>query len=148
MNFLWVYSSEAHPEERPFAKGYETRDLGWQHPYTVTSDMKERAERAKWMKTDPDPDLEIPMLIDFINSSPRRDNEIRQFYMGAGFYSGYVIDCDGTILQRRPWAWYGEGGEWWDLPLTPIEELHAFLDDYLANPPVCYRRQDRGNRER
>ena len=100
--------------------------------------MEERAERARWLKSDPDPDLEIPMVIDYINSPPRRDNEIREAYKGRGFYSGYVIDCDRTVLQRKPWAWYGEGGEWWGLPLAPVEELHAFLDRYLANPPSCY----------
>lgn len=138
MNFLWVYSSEAHPEERPFQKGYESKDLGWKHGYTVTGDMKERAERARWLKEDPDPDLVIPMIMDYVNSPPARDNDIRQAYFGSGFYSGFIIDCDGTVLQRNSWGWFGKGGEWWDLPLVPIEDLHAFLDDYLENPPSCY----------
>lgn len=138
MNFLWVYSSEAHPEERPFARGYESKDLGWKHPYTVSGDMKERAERATWLKTDREPALEIPMIIDYINSPPQRDDEIRQSYLGGGYYAGYIIDCDGTVLQRNPWAWYGTGGEWWGLPLVPIESLHEFLDEYLESPSSCY----------
>ena len=100
--------------------------------------MEERAERAGWLKTDRLPKLEIPMIIDYVNSPPQRDNDIRRAYTGAGYYSGYIIDCDGRVLQRRPWAWYGEGGEWWGLPLTPVDELHDFLDGYLENPPACY----------
>ena len=52
----------------------------------------------------------------------------------------HIIDCDGTILQRNSWAWFGEGRAWWNLPLVPTDELHAFLDDYLADPPDCYAR--------
>lgn len=70
VNFVWVYGSEAHPEEHPFKKGYESRDLGWNHPYTISKSMKERAQRAKWMKTDPEPDYTIPMMIDYINDPP------------------------------------------------------------------------------
>lgn len=140
-----MYSSEAHPEESPFVEGYETKDLGWTHRYTVTEDMRERARRAKWLKEDPEPDLEIPMIIDYVNSPPQSDNAIRRAYMGGGFYSGYIIDCDGKILQRNPWAWYGESGEWWDLPLVPIGELHTFLDAYLENPPSCYRAPESGS---
>jgi hypothetical protein len=32
----------------------------------------------------------------------------------------------------------GKGGEWWDLPLAPIESLHGFLHDYRENPPSSY----------
>jgi hypothetical protein len=138
VNFLWVYGSEAHPEERPFQSGYESKDLGWEHPYSIAHEMSERAQRAQWMKTDEDPDFEIPMMIDYINHPPHRDNAIRTSYRGAGFYSGFVIDCDGRVLVAENWSWFAPGGEWWGLPLAPIDELHAFLDAYLANPSPCY----------
>jgi hypothetical protein len=138
VNFLWVYGSEAHPEENPFEEGYESVDLGWDHPYSITHTMEERAERAKWMKTDEDPDFEIPMAIDFVGHDTQPDDEIRRNYLGGGYYSCYVIDCDGIVLQRHPWGWFAPGGEWWGLPLAPIADLHDFLDDYLADPPPCY----------
>jgi hypothetical protein len=100
--------------------------------------MDERAQRARWLKTDPDPDIEMPMAIDFINSNLGPDDAIRDSYYGAGFYSGFVIDCDGSVLQSHAWAWYGPGRDWWDLPLVPIGDLHDFLDSYLASPPACY----------
>lgn len=138
VNFLWVYGSEAHPEEYPFATGFESSDLGWNHPYSISTKMDERAQRAKWMKTDPDPDFELPMIIDYINHPTATNNAIRAEYRGGGFYSGYVIDCDGTVLKAHNWAWFAPGGEWWNLPLTPISDLHQFLDGYLASPPACY----------
>jgi hypothetical protein len=137
VNFVWVYGSEAHPEENPFQEGYESCDLGWDHPYTITTTMEERAERARWLKTDPEPDFEIPMMIDYINTDLGPDNAIRFAYPG-NFYHGAVIDCDGTILDEQVWAWYGEGGEWWGLQLEPIETLYDLLDEYLADPPDCY----------
>lgn len=139
MNFVWVYGSEAHPEEYPFSDGNESTDLGWDHPYFITATMEERAQRARWLKSDLDPPGEIPMLIDFINSpGGETNNAIRAAYRGGGFYSGAVIDCDGTVLQEHRWAWFAEGRDWWGLPLVPIEELHALLDAYLADPPDCY----------
>jgi hypothetical protein len=104
--------------------------------------MAERAQRARWMKTDPDPDFEIPMMIDFINDPPNPDDAIRRAYMGAGFYSGYVIDCDGTMVKSHSWGWYDSGGEWWGLPLASIKGLTDFLDAYLKNPPACYGNPD------
>lgn len=138
VSFVWVYGNEAHPEEHPFSEGFESSDLGWEHPYTITRAMEERAERARWLKSDPEPDLEIPFLIDFVGSPPHQDDEIRRSYFGGGFYSGAVIDCDGTILDSHQWGWFAPGGEWWGLPLAPIDALHGLLDDYLANPPACY----------
>gem|GEM_PF-4914063 len=135
---MWVYGSEAHPEEYPFAAGFESTDLGWTHPYSISTTMDERAQRAKWMKTDPEPDFELPMIIDFINHPTATNNAIRAEFRGGGFYSGYVIDCDGKVLKAHNWAWFAPGGEWWNLPLTPISDLHKFLDGYLANPPACY----------
>ena len=139
MNFAWVYGSEAHPEEYPFSRGNETTDLGWDHTYSITRTMQERAERASWLKTDLDVEAEMPILIDYINSPDGQpNNAIRGAYRGGGFYSGHVIDCDGTIIDAQRWAWFEEGRDWWGLPLEPIENLHALLDDYLADPPDCY----------
>ena len=61
MNFAWVYSREAHPEEFPFAPGFETRDQGWDHRYFNTTTMEQRAQRARWIKTDLEPDAELPI---------------------------------------------------------------------------------------
>ncbi len=140
VNFLWVYGSEAHPEEYPFQDGFESVDLGWTHPYTISGTMKQRAQRAKWLKTDPKVDFEIPMMIDFINDPPNTNNAVRAAYLGSGFYSGYVIDCDGTVLKSHSWGWFAPGRDWWGLPLQPIASLQAFLDAYLADPPACYEK--------
>jgi hypothetical protein len=138
VSFVYVYSREAHPEEDPFLEGFESSDLGWHHPYTRTTSMPQRAERARWMKSDLEPDAEMPMMIDYIDTPLGSRDAIKQFYDGAGFYSGYVIDCDATILAEVPWAWHGPGAEWWSLPLAEADQLRAFLDDYLADPPPCY----------
>ena len=137
MSFVWVYGSEAHPEENPFQEGHESCDLGWEHPYSITTTMEERAQRARWLKSDPDPDFEIPMMIDYIDTELGPNNAIRAAYPG-NFYQGAVIDCDGTILDEQPWGWYDDGGDWWGLPLAHIDGLHALLDDYLADPPDCF----------
>ncbi len=100
--------------------------------------MAQRAQRAKWMKTDPNPDFEIPMMVDFINDPPNKNNAIRRAYLGGGFYSGFVIDCDGKVLYSKSWAWFAPGKDWWNLPLDPISNLHGLLDKYLQNPPSCY----------
>jgi len=133
-----VYGSEAHPEEHPFSEGYESKDLGWTHPYTITHEMEERAQRARWMKSDPEPDFEIPMLIDYVGHPDQPDDAIRRQYRGSGFYSAYLIDCDGKVIRAHNWGWFAPGFEWWGLPLAPISELHEHLDQYLANPPACY----------
>ncbi len=101
--------------------------------------MAERAQRAKWMKTDPNPDYEIPMMIDYINDPPNKNNSIRSTYFGGGYYSGFIIDCDGKVLYSTSWGWYAPKKSWWGLPLDPVANLHAFLDKYLKNPPACYK---------
>ncbi len=141
MNYVWVYGWEAHPEEDPFP-GTESADLGWEHPYNVSTTMQERAQRAGWLKTDLDPDGEIPMMIDYIDDAPNSDNAIKYAYMGDGFYSGFVIDCDGTVIKKQDWGWYDDGGDWMGLPLEHVDDLHNFLDDYLADPPDCYATAD------
>jgi len=139
VNFLWVYGSEAHPEEKPFAPGKESKDLGWTHPYTITKTMQERAQRATWLKTDPNPDFTIPMMMDFVGDPGHADDELRTTYWGGGYYSGVVIDCDGTIRKIHSWGWYDKGGEWMGLNLTPVQDLHSYLDGYLKSPPACYK---------
>ncbi len=138
MNFLWAYANEAHPEEYPFASGFETRDLGWEHRYFEPLTMAERAQRARWMKAELEPDAEIPMIIDYINSSMGPDNAIWEAYTGGGFYAGFVIDCDAKLVYQEGWAWRAPGGQWWGLPLAPLAELEDFLDRYLAGPSPCY----------
>ncbi len=100
--------------------------------------MEERAKRARWMKRDLEPDAVIPMIIDYINSPMGPDNSIWNAYTGGGFYAGFVIDCDGTVIYQENWAWHPPGGQWWGLPLAASADLEAFLDNYLANPPPCY----------
>jgi hypothetical protein len=138
VNFIWVYGREAHPESEPFPPGVETRDLGWDHRYYGTSTMEQRAQRARWMKSDLAPNAEIPMLIDYVSSDLGPDDSIREAYIGAGFYSAFVIDCDATILFESAWGWHEPGGQWWGLPMPTAESLRQFLDDYLADPPACY----------
>ena len=101
--------------------------------------MSQRAQRARWMKTDPNPDYEIPMLVDFINDPPNANNAIRKAYLGSGYYSGYVIDCDGKVLYSTNWAWFATGKDWWGLPLDAVSNLTQLLDNYLKNPPSCYK---------
>ena len=60
--------------------------------------MEQRAQRARWIKTDLEPDAEIPIIIDYINSPLGPDNVIWNAYTGGGFYSGFVIDCNATII--------------------------------------------------
>lgn len=134
---MWVYGWEAHPSEDPFP-GVESADLGWDHPYSNTTSMEERAQRAKWLKTDPEPDLEIPAMIDYINDSPNANNAIKYAYLGGGYYSGFVIDCDGKVIKKVDWGWFNEGTDWMTLPLEHIDVLHSFLDDYLDDPPECF----------
>ncbi len=138
INFLWVYAREAHPEELWFWPGYRTEDLGWDHRYFRSRTMEERARRAGWMKTQLEPDAEIPMLIDYINSPLGADDRIWSFYTGGGFYAGFVIDCDRSIIQSLNWGWFAPGSQFWNLPLAPLRALEDFLDDYLATTPACY----------
>ncbi|MCP4746566.1 MAG: hypothetical protein GY874_10580 [Desulfobacteraceae bacterium] len=95
-------------------------------------------QRANWLNTDMNPDGEMPFIIDYIDSNLGQDNAIKSAYKGGGYYSAYIIDCDGTIIKSLNWGWMGPGGDFMGLPLTPIEELYSFLDDYLANAPDCY----------
>ncbi|MCP4745588.1 MAG: hypothetical protein GY874_05515 [Desulfobacteraceae bacterium] len=97
-------------------------------------------ERANWLNTDLNSVGEMPFIIDYINTESGQDNAIKHEYNGGGYYSAYIIDCDGTLLEALNWGWMGPGGDWMGLPLSPIEELYSFLDDYLSNPPDCYNK--------
>ncbi len=99
--------------------------------------MEQRAERARWMKSDLETDAQMPMMLDYINSPLGADDAIKQAY-SAGPYHASVIDCDGSIIFTSFWGWGGPGGQWWYLSLASAAELVAFLEDYLANPPPCY----------
>jgi hypothetical protein len=103
------------------------KGVGWEHPYTITTDMSERAQRALLMKTDPEVDFEIPMVVDYVNHATEPDNAIRNAYRGGGFYSRFVVDCDGIVKVAHGRGWYALGGEWWGLPLAPVSELRAWL---------------------
>ncbi len=135
VNFLWAYSREAHPEEAPFPTGFETRNLGWEHRYFEPTTMDERAQRARWMRQELEPDAQIPMIIDYMNSPLGPDNAIWNAYTGGGFYAGFVIDTSATVIYQENWAWRSPGGKWWGLPLAPAQNLEAFLDAYLADTP-------------
>ena len=133
MNFIWVYGKEAHP-------GSEC----WDHPVTVTQTMAERAQRGRWMKYDPDPDLEIPMIIDYIAHETMRNEAIRASYGGGRPNTGYLIDCDGTVLEQHDWAWSMDGtapgrrnGE-----LLDFGDLADSLEAYLEDPPACYQNEN------
>ncbi len=132
INFIWVYGKEAHP-------GTEC----WDHPVTVTKTMPERAQRGRWMKYDPEPDLVIPMMIDFIEHDTHSDEAIRSTYGGGRPNAGYLIDCDGTVLEQHDWAWSSDGtapgrrrGE-----LLDFGDLAASLERYLDDPPACYHNE-------
>jgi hypothetical protein len=99
--------------------------------------MPERAQRGRWMKTDPEPDLEIPMLIDYIDVKDQIDESIRASYGGGRPNSGYLIDCDGRVLEQHEWAWSDPAAEGRQGDID-FEDLAASLDVYLANPPGCY----------
>jgi hypothetical protein len=139
VNFIWVYSNEAHPEGSRGGlnvwkqiKGYDSS-----HPYDETESMEERAERARWMKTDPDPDIDMPIIIDYLNSDMGADNAIRKAYGGGMPYSGYIIDCDGKILEAHNWAW-ADTTKKWPMKVESFENLVKSLEKYLESPSACY----------
>lgn len=135
VNFLWVYSNEAHADSLNVWKQIEGYD---NHPNSETKSMEERAQRAKWMKTDPDPDLDMPMIIDYLNSDMGEDNAMRKAYGGGSPYSGYIIDCDGKILEAHAWAW-ADMTQSWPMSVDSYENLIKSLDKYLENPPPCFK---------
>lgn len=130
VNFLYMYVREAHPNPATAPCG-STADLGWNHPSRDTITLEERAQRARWLKHDFD--LSFPYIIDTMNAAIQGD------YRPHAFYVGWVIDCDGRADVFERWGWATPETQWCGLPLADADELKAFLDAYLANPPPCYR---------
>ena len=130
VNFLYMYVREAHPNPATAPCG-STVDLGWNHPSRDTVTIEERAQRARWLKHDFD--LSFPYIIDTMNGAIQGD------YRPHAFYVGWVIDCDGRADIFERWGWATPETQWCGLPLADADELKAFLDSYLANPPPCYR---------
>jgi hypothetical protein len=124
-----MYVREAHPNPDTAPCG-STEELGWSHPSSSTRSQEERAQRARWLQNDYD--LTFPYVIDFV------DDRIKEQYLTFGFYAGWVIDCDGTVLVFEPWAWATSDTQWCGLPLADMSGLGAALDAYLASPPACY----------
>jgi hypothetical protein len=89
------------------------------------------------MKTDPDPDIDIPIIIDYIKSDMGKDNAIRKAYGGGMPYSGYLIDCDGKILEAHNWAW-ADTTQSWPMKVESFENLIASLNKYLEGPSTYY----------
>jgi len=130
IRLLYMYVREAHPNPRSAPCG-STEDLGWNHQSGNTRSAKERAQRARWLNNDLK--LNFPWIIDDV------DNEMFWDYWPSGFYVGWLIDCDGTTLLHEPWGWATSRTQWCGLPLADFDELDAYLDAYLADPPACYR---------
>ena len=105
---------------------------------TPTKTMAGRAQRGRWMKTDPEPDLEIPMMIDFIKVPNQIDDAIRTSYGGGRPNPGYFIDCDGTILEQLDWAWADPEADAGGRSQHDFEDLAGMLDAYLDRPSGCY----------
>ncbi len=130
VRFLYAYIFEAHPDPE-FAPCGPTEDLGWNHPSANTRTMQERAQRTRWLSADFD--LNFPWIINPMNDF------FRASYGGSSFYSGWVIDCDGTVRVAERWGWATSSTQWCGLPLASATDLTTVLDTYLAHPPPCYR---------
>jgi hypothetical protein len=130
VRLLYTYVREAHPNPARAPCG-STEDLGWEHASGNTRSKAERAQRARWLGKDRN--LNFPWIID--------DTDDTMFWelWPYGFYVGWLIDCDGTVLLHEPWGWATSNTQWCDLPLADFDDLDAFLEAYLAAPPPCYR---------
>ncbi len=129
VNFLYNYIREAHPNPETAPCG-PTEDLGWNHPSWNTSSIEERAQRARWLKTDFD--LTYPFIMDTMS------NEMMAVYRGGRFYSGWVIDCDGFVIKEEPWSWATPATQWCGLRLADNDDLIALLTQYIFQPPSCF----------
>ena len=130
VRLLYTYVREAHPNPARAPCG-STEDLGWEHASGNTRSKAERAQRARWLGKDRN--LNFPWIIDDI------DDTMFFELWPYGFYVGWLIDCDGTVLLHEPWGWATSQTQWCDLPLADFNNLDAFLESYLASPPPCYR---------
>ncbi len=129
VSFLYNYIREAHPNPDTAPCG-PTEDLGWNHPSWNTSSIEERAQRARWLKTDFD--LTYPFIMDTMN------NEMMAVYQGSRFYSGWVIDCDGFVFEEEPWGWATPATQWCGLRLADNDDLVELLTQYVFRPPSCF----------
>ncbi|MCK5378776.1 MAG: hypothetical protein KAJ78_05195 [Acidobacteria bacterium] len=129
VSFLYNYIREAHPNPDTAPCG-PTEELGWNHPSWNTTSIEERAQRARWLKTDFN--LTYPFIMDNMN------NEMMAFYRGSRFYSGWVIDCDDFILSEETWGWATPETQWCGLRLADNDDLIAQLTQYLFQPPLCF----------
>lgn len=130
VRLLYMYVREAHPNPARAPCG-STEELGWVHDSANTTSVAERAQRARWLKNDFN--LNFPWIIDDMADAMYWD------YWPNGFYVGWLIDCDGTVLVHAPWGWATPTTQWCDLPLADFDDLDAFLEAYLEAPPPCYR---------
>lgn len=130
VQLVYMYVREAHPNPERAPCG-STQGLGWTHPSGVTLSKAERAQRARWLSKDLG--LSFPWIIDDV------DDTWFTRYWPYGFYVGWLIDCDGTVLLQEPWGWATSETQWCGLPLASFDSLGTFLDEYLADPPPCYR---------
>jgi hypothetical protein len=130
VRLLYTYVREAHPNPARAPCG-STEELGWEHASGTTRSRAERAQRARWLAKDFN--LNFPWIIDDLD-----DTMFFEFWP-HGFYVGWLIDCDGTVLLHEPWGWATSNTQWCGLPLADFDDLDAFLESYLASPPPCYR---------
>ena len=130
VRLLYTYVREAHPNPARAPCG-STEDLGWEHASGNTRSRAERAQRARWLGKDRN--LDFPWIIDDL------DDTMFWELWPYGFYVGWLIDCDGTVLLHEPWGWATSNTQWCDLPLADFDDLDAFLEAYLVSPPPCYR---------
>jgi len=135
VRLLYMYVREAHPNPQ-FAPCGSTADMGWSHASADTVSSAERAQRARWLANDFN--LNFPWIIDDIDDSMHSD------FWPFGFYVGWLVDCDGTVLLHEPWGWATPTTQWCDLPLADFDILEDYLDAYLASPPPCYRGVEKG----
>ncbi len=129
VNFLYNYIKEAHPNPETAPCG-PTEELGWEHPSWNTSSIEERAQRARWLKTDFD--LTFPFIIDTM------DNEMMATYRGSRFYSGWVLDCDGIVVNQEVWGWATPATQWCGLLLADNNALTTMLTQYVFEPSICF----------
>ena len=125
-----MYVREAHPVPESAPCG-STVDMGWSHASANTRSSAERAQRARWLANDFN--LNFPWIIDDMDDTMHSD------FWPFGFYVGWLVDCDGTVLLHEPWGWSTPATQWCELPLADFDDLEAYLDAYLASPPPCYR---------
>ncbi len=129
VSFLYNYIIEAHPHPEGAPCG-PTEDLGWNHPSWDTNSIDERAQRARWLKTDFD--LTYPFIIDDM------DNLMFGTYRGSNFYSGWVVDCDGIVVIQETWGWATPTTQWCGLRLADNDDLTDWLTQYVDRPSSCF----------